>query len=94
MDVGQRVAEATLEAVARVSPGDTLVVVSHGGAIRAGLAALMGLPSGLWAAMSGVSNCHWSVLKEQGALRASRVEWQLVEHNVGLASMPEAPLEG
>jgi broad specificity phosphatase PhoE len=91
--VGSRMAEATLEAVGHVRPGGTLVVVSHGGAIRAGLAALMGFPAQLWGALSGVANCHWSVLEEQtvpGALFA----WQLTEHNIGLASMPSAPLEG
>lgn len=94
LDVGQRMSKATLDAVASLESGQTLVVASHGGAIRAGLAALMGLPPGLWASLSGVSNCHWSVLEEHDHGPGGCLAWQLTEHNVGLASMPSTPLEG
>lgn len=94
LDVGRRMAEDTLDAVADLGPGQTLVVASHGGSIRAGLAALMGLPPELWASLSGVSNCHWSVLEELDRGQDARNKWQLTEHNVGLASMPSTPLEG
>lgn len=93
-DVGERMCQATLDAVGSLPAGGMLVVVSHGGAVRAGLAALMGLPPELWGALSGVSNCHWSVLEEYGAPSAAGIRWQLMEHNVGLASMPSTPLEG
>jgi probable phosphoglycerate mutase len=84
----------TLDAVAQLQPGQTLVVVSHGGAIRAGVAALMGIPPELWGSLAGVANCHWSVLEELNPSSSAPLRWQLTEHNVGLASMPSAPLEG
>ena len=84
-----------LEAVAAIEPGQTVVVVSHGGAIRAGVAALMGIPPELWGSLAGVANCHWSVLEELNPSLSTVVpRWQLTEHNVGLASMPSTPLEG
>ena len=94
VDVGRRMAEGTLDAVAGLAVGETLVVASHGGAIRAGLAALMGLPPHLWSSLSGVSNCHWAVLVELDGGAGVPARWQLIEHNVGLASMPSTPLEG
>lgn len=94
VEVGLRMSQATLDAVGRLAPGETLVVASHGGAIRAGLAALMGMPPELWGSLSGVANCHWSVLEELDTADDGRLRWQLTEHNVGLASMPSTPLEG
>ncbi|MHA7264356.1 histidine phosphatase family protein [Arthrobacter sp. TMN-37] len=93
-EVGRRMYEATLEAVEHLAPGQTLVVVSHGGAIRAGLAALMGLPSTTWGALAGVSNCHWSLVDEQVRTPEALYSWQLREHNVGLGSFPAEPIEG
>jgi broad specificity phosphatase PhoE len=63
LDVGERMKAGTLEAVAAIEPGQTVVVVSHGGSIRAGVAALMGIPPELWGSLAGVANCHWSVLE-------------------------------
>ncbi|WP_299165065.1 histidine phosphatase family protein [uncultured Arthrobacter sp.] len=85
----------TLDAVAQLQPGQTLIVVSHGGAIRAGVAALMGIAPELWGSLAGVANCHWSVLEELNpSSSAVPLRWQLTGHNIGLASMPSAPLEG
>ncbi|WP_051470343.1 histidine phosphatase family protein [Arthrobacter sp. 35/47] len=95
LDVGERMKAGALEAVAAIEPGHTVVVVSHGGAIRAGVAALMGIPPELWGSLAGVANCHWSVLEELNPSLSTVVpRWQLTEHNVGLASMPSTPLEG
>ncbi|MDN3904336.1 histidine phosphatase family protein [Arthrobacter sp. YD2] len=93
VDVGMRVAEAVNEAVQDVPAGGTLVAVSHGGAIRAGICALLGLPTESWAVISGVSNCHWSVLQESPD-RHGRPAWHLTQHNVGLDSLPTGPVEG
>lgn len=93
-DVGRRMLEAVLEALHRVEPGGTLVVASHGGSIRAALAALMGLPPDHWGALSGLSNCHWSEVHEVTDREQARFAWQLTEHNVGLGSLPTEPLEG
>ncbi|GAA1340291.1 histidine phosphatase family protein [Arthrobacter roseus] len=105
VDVGQRMAAAVLEAVEEMAPDETLLIVSHGGAIRVALAAVLGLPQEYWGVISGVTNCHWSVLEElderaevstsvipgRGALLT---RWHLTEHNVGLAGLPASPVEG
>ena len=93
VDVGLRVAEAVNEAIGSVPAGGTLVAVSHGGAIRAGICALLGLPTESWAVISGVSNCHWSVLQETPD-RDGLPAWHLTQHNVGLDSLPTGPVEG
>lgn len=93
IDVGSRVADAVTEAVGGLPAGGTLVAVSHGGAIRAGICALLGLPTESWAVISGVSNCHWSVLQETPD-RHGRPAWHLAQHNVGLDSLPTGPVEG
>lgn len=94
IDVGLRMVEAVLEAVQTVEPGGTVVVVSHGGSIRAALAALMGLPPAHWGALSGVSNCHWSEVHEVFGRENARFTWQLTEHNVGLGPVPSELIEG
>ncbi len=94
LQVGERMKAGTLDAVAGLGSGQTVVIVSHGGAIRAGVAALMGIPAELWGSLAGVANCHWSVLEELGSSDGAPLRWQLTEHNIGLASMPSTPLEG
>jgi broad specificity phosphatase PhoE len=94
LEVGERMLAAVLDAVDRIAPAETLIVVSHGGAIRAVLAALMGLPPERWGALAGLSNCHWSELHEVVGRTGARFSWQLTEHNVGLGSLPSEPLEG
>lgn len=80
--VGARVAEAVLEHVASVPAGGLLVVVSHGGSISNGVQVLLGVPRETWPVVSGVNNCHWSVLEQQRDER-----WVLTEHNA--FSLPE-----
>lgn len=75
-EVGARVAEAVLVHVSSLADEGLLVVVTHGGSISNGLQTLMGVPRECWPVLSGVSNCHWSVLERQ---RDDR--WVLVEHN-------------
>ncbi|MEG9247814.1 histidine phosphatase family protein [Arthrobacter sp. Soc17.1.1.1] len=94
MDVGDRMLAAVTDAVARIEPAETLVVVSHGGSIRAALAALMGLPPQRWGSLAGLSNCHWSEVHEVVGRADALFSWQLTEHNVGLGSLPVEPMEG
>ncbi|MCU1632489.1 MAG: Histidine phosphatase family protein [Micrococcaceae bacterium] len=94
LEVGERMLAAVTDAVARIAPAETLVVVSHGGSIRAALAALMGLPPARWGALAGLSNCHWSEVHEVVGRSDALFSWQLTEHNVGLGSLPAEPLEG
>lgn len=80
-EVAARMSEAVSEAVAGLPENGLLVVVSHGGAIRSGLLELLDVPHDRWGMLSGVGNCHWSVIEERSP------GWQLVEHNAG--SLPE-----
>lgn len=81
-EVGARVSAAVLRHVASLPPAGTLVVASHGGAVRACIGTLLGLPLEHWTALGGLVNCAWSVLEEQPDGR-----WRLVEHNA--RSLPE-----
>ncbi|THJ67485.1 histidine phosphatase family protein [Arthrobacter echini] len=94
LEVGRRMLAAVADAMEPVEPAATLVIVSHGGAIRAALAALMGLPPRRWGALAGLSNCHWSEVHEVVGRTEALFSWQLTEHNLGLGSLPTEPLEG
>jgi len=61
----------------------TAVLVGHGGALRAGVLHLVGLPPD--ARLASLANCHWGVLEEErdGA-------WRLLQWNVG----PQGAREG
>jgi probable phosphoglycerate mutase len=76
-------------AVADLAEGSTLVVVTHGGTVRALLGRLLALPVEYWTVLGGLSNCCWSVLGEvaDGGRSAGGATWRLLEHNAG--SLPE-----
>jgi probable phosphoglycerate mutase len=76
-DVAKRVAAALREAVER-APDGTVVAVTHGGASRHGLAALLGWGPMVARTLGPLDNCHWSELH----LHPVR-GWQLAAHNVG-----------
>ena len=90
IEVGRRVAAAVNEALEAVPEGGLLVVASHGGAIRAGICALLGLPEESWAVIGGVANVHWSLLDERDPAGAGP-RWQLARHNFGPEDLPGAP---
>ena len=83
--VAERVAGALLRvADAASEPGvatGLAVVVSHGAALRLGMARLLGLPEELSGVLGPLSNCSWSVLGRW------RGRWRLLEHNAG--TLPE-----
>lgn len=82
--IAARVAGA-LERVAETLPGGGLaVVVSHGAAIRLGMACFLGFPEELWGALGPLSNCSWSLIG------AGRSGWRVLEHNAG--TLPEPVL--
>jgi probable phosphoglycerate mutase len=83
-EVADRAAPVILDAADKLPDGGTLVVVSHGGAIRTAIGRLIGLEPHTWESLGGLSNCCWSVLGE-GARG-----WRLQEHNAG--SLPEPVL--
>jgi probable phosphoglycerate mutase len=80
-EVGDRVAAAIREHAGRLLAGQLLVAVSHGGAVSSGLQTLLGVPRNAWPVVSGLNNCHWSLLREHGE------RWILQEHNAG--SLPQ-----
>lgn len=81
-EVGARVAAALVEHADRLPDGGLLVAATHGGAASSGLHVLMGVPRESWPVLSGLTNCHWSLLNEREDGR-----WVLEEHNAG--SLPE-----
>ena len=76
---------ATLRRIADSLGDDGLaVVVSHGAALRLGMARLLGLTEEVFGVLGPLSNCSWSVV----GLRNNR--WRLLEHNAG--TLPEPVL--
>ena len=80
-EVAERAAAAIERAVEKVPDSGTLVIVSHGGAIRVAINRMIGIPPELWGAIGPLANCCWSVLGE------ARRGWRLLEHNAG--TLPE-----
>jgi|AntAceMinimDraft_1070359.scaffolds.fasta_scaffold04355_9 probable phosphoglycerate mutase len=93
-EVAQRML-AGVNAVLADSPADAVVVVvTHGGAARAAIGALLELPFDHWAALGVLTNCAWSVLLENDyPLQQPKPRWRLQEYNAG--SLPEPlPADG
>jgi probable phosphoglycerate mutase len=63
-------------------PGQTLLVVTHGGAARAAIGALLGLAISDWVAIGGLANASWSIVEERNS------RWRLIEHNSGVLPEP------
>ncbi|BCJ31985.1 histidine phosphatase family protein [Actinocatenispora sera] len=75
-EVSERMSTALLDAAAR-APGGTVVVVTHGGAARRGVGALLGWPDHIVSTLGSLANCHWT------ELRRGRAGWRLIAHNLG-----------
>ena len=88
VEVAERMVRAIQRGLEQTSPGQTLVVATHGGAARAAIGALIGLPPEHWAALGVLSNCAWSVLDENTT--GFGPNWRLQEYNAG--SLPVAAL--
>ena len=88
-EVAARVVEAVQAALAALPQASTLVVVSHGGALRAGMGSLLDLPQSDRAALGGLNNCAWSVLAERLDAHG-QPRWRLREYNGW--SLPEPAL--
>lgn len=82
--VADRVGGALHRIAATVSDGGLAVVVSHGAALRLGMARMLGLTEEVFGILGPLANCSWSVL----GLRNNR--WRLLEHNAG--TLPEPVL--
>lgn len=82
--VADRVGAALRRIAATVGDGGLAVVVSHGAALRLGMARMLGLSEDVFGVLGPLSNCSWSVLGQRGGY------WRLLEHNAG--TLPEPVL--
>ncbi|WP_238998507.1 histidine phosphatase family protein [Nocardioides limicola] len=65
-----RMTEVLVEALGQLDAGETVLVVSHGGAAVAGLAGLLGWPAEAARSIQGLANCGWAIVEEvDGRLR-------------------------
>ncbi len=68
-EVAERIVPATREAVERLAPGETGVLVMHGAALRIALAGLLGWPLETADTLEAMANCGWAVVVEHGSGR-------------------------
>lgn len=94
LEVAARTVGALERALTRVPDDGVLVAVTHGGAARAAIGALLGLPPEHWAALGVLTNCAWSVLWENSRDSAGPgPRWRLQEYNAGTLPEP-VPSDG
>ena len=88
-EVSQRVVTAIEDALLNIPDGGTLVVASHGGALRSALGRLLGLDPRQWTILGVLANAQWSVLSEldENMPKLPDLKWRLQEYNAG--SLPE-----
>jgi len=82
VEVGARMAAALRELLEATPAGRLSVAVSHGAAIRVGLAELMGWGAPLGLTLGALGNCSWAVLTElepDGQLRLTSYNREAVE---------------
>jgi probable phosphoglycerate mutase len=73
-DLAQRVLQA-LRAAVEQADGGTAIVVTHGGAARRGIGALLDWPDSVLRALGALRNCHWTELAYDTR------GWRLTAHN-------------
>lgn len=90
-DLARRALAGVTTALGNLGEGETLIVVSHGGTIRAVIGSLLGIDAEEWWKLGALDNAHWAVLEE------TTRGWALAGYNVGAqrlrdASPPQRPL--
>ena len=78
-DVVARIVPALEDAAASTKPGGTVVVVSHGAAMKLGIGGLLGWDATVVRALGVLANCHWSTILVPCDGRARR----LLDYGVG-----------
>jgi broad specificity phosphatase PhoE len=63
----ERVTAALHDCLAALEPGATGIVVTHGAALKVGLAGFLGWPLDAADSLQGMHNCGWAVVTELGA---------------------------
>jgi glucosyl-3-phosphoglycerate phosphatase len=93
-EVAERVAAAVEEIVEGTAEDAVIVIATHGGAARAGIGLLLGLPVEHWSALGVLTNAAWSVLLgHDHPAGVSGPTWRLQEYNA--RSLPErVPRDG
>jgi len=76
VEVAARAQAAIGEALVELPPGETMVVVTHGGTAKAAIGRLLGLAPDAWHRLSSLAHGRWTVLEE------AVFGWRLDEHNV------------
>ena len=79
IEVADRVEAAVLSAMADAPDDATVVFATHGGAARAGIGRLLGLPSDQWSVLGVLGNCAWAVLAQNSSGHGA--PWRLHEYN-------------
>lgn len=82
-EVGERVGGALRDVVASSADGSTVVVVSHGLAIRMGACALLGWGYELSLQLAAPRNCHWGVLEPAHSGGWRLMSWNLAAPGFG-----------
>lgn len=82
VDAGIRAAEAIAE-LEQGMDGGTLICVSHGGALRAGVFLLLGTPNWPWNALEGLRNAHWAEISR------TKRGWRLNCWNLGTPTVSD-----
>ncbi|MCB0916550.1 MAG: histidine phosphatase family protein [Actinobacteria bacterium] len=85
-EVAARMVAAITDGLVELPSGGTLVVATHGGAARAAVGDLLGLPVEHWSILGVLTNCAWSVLTERVG-PTGEVSWRLEEYNA--RSLPQ-----
>ena len=78
-EVGARVAGAVERHLDTVPAGGVAVFVTHGGAARAAVGHLLGLPATHWHTLGVMRNCGWACLERDEGGR-----WRLEVYNTGV----------
>ena len=85
-DVRTRIVPAMLACLDALGPGETGVVVTHGAALRVGVAGLLGWPDEMDESLAGMDNCGWLRLREHARFG----HLQLASYNEGAARISGA----
>jgi glucosyl-3-phosphoglycerate phosphatase len=65
-EVVSRVNACVDDALAALSPGESAVLVSHGGALKVSVLELLGWSEGAAAGLQALANCGWAVIQDSG----------------------------
>jgi probable phosphoglycerate mutase len=78
-ELALRVTEALEELTGTLEAGETAVVVAHGGALKVGVAALLGWSPEIAQSLRHLANCGWVVLEREAVTNV--VRWRLAAWN-------------